>query len=259
MSFAGIRDKVRAESRCRSPTASRCSSARTCSRSARWPTRCASACTATAPSSTATCTSTPPTSARPSCMFCSFARLQPGDKRRVHDDARRGVGEARARVAAGDPITEIHIVNGLHPACRSTTTRSCWRASRRIQPTIHLKAFTAVEIYYFAKKFAMPVAEVLAALRAAGLDSMPGRRRRDLRAARAQEDLRRQVHGRRVARRPPHRAPGRAAIELHDAVRARSRPSRSASITCCSCARCRTRPAASRRSSRWRSTPTTTR
>ena len=43
-----------------------------------------------------------------------------------------------------------------------------------MQPSIHLKAFTAVEIVYFAKKYGMTIDEVLQALRAAGLDSLPG-------------------------------------------------------------------------------------
>ena len=48
-------------------------------------------------------------------MFCSFARLEPGKPGAYtmsHDEA---WGMLRARVAADDPITEIHIVNGLHP------------------------------------------------------------------------------------------------------------------------------------------------
>jgi len=109
-----------------------------------------------------------------SCMFCSFARLQPGDKgayTMTHDEA---WGKLRARVAAGDPITEIHIVNGLHPGLPFDYYTELLAGLKRIQPSIHLKAFTAVELYYFAKKFAMPVADVLAALRAAGLDSIPG-------------------------------------------------------------------------------------
>src|SRR5690242_4305005 len=49
-----------------------------------------------------------------SCMFCSFARLKEGDTgayTMTHDEA---WGRLRARVDAGDPVTEVHIVNGLH-------------------------------------------------------------------------------------------------------------------------------------------------
>jgi aminodeoxyfutalosine synthase len=109
-----------------------------------------------------------------SCMFCSFARLQPGDPGAYtmsHDEA---WGKLRDRVAAGDPITEIHIVNGLHPGLPFDYYTELLSGLKRIQPSIHLKAFTAVEIFYFANKFSMPVADVLSALRAAGLDSLPG-------------------------------------------------------------------------------------
>ena len=45
---------------------------------------------------------------------------------------------------------------------------------KRLQPSIHLKAFTAVEIHYFHQKYGLPLAEVITRLRAAGLDSIPG-------------------------------------------------------------------------------------
>jgi aminodeoxyfutalosine synthase len=45
---------------------------------------------------------------------------------------------------------------------------------KRIHPTVHLKAFTAVEIFFFHQHFGMPVVEVLQRLREAGLDSLPG-------------------------------------------------------------------------------------
>jgi aminodeoxyfutalosine synthase len=109
-----------------------------------------------------------------SCMFCSFARLEegkPGAYTMTHEEA---FARLRARVDAHDPITEIHIVNGLHPGLPFSYYTELLAGLKRIQPSIHLKAFTAVEIFYFAKKFGMPVAEVLERLRAAGLDSLPG-------------------------------------------------------------------------------------
>ena len=48
-----------------------------------------------------------------SCLFCSFARLRPGDPGAVHDVARAGFDKLRQR--AGQPLTEVHVVNGLHP------------------------------------------------------------------------------------------------------------------------------------------------
>jgi aminodeoxyfutalosine synthase len=109
-----------------------------------------------------------------SCMFCSFARLEegsPGAYTMTHEQA---FGKLRARLEAGDPITEIHIVNGLHPGLTFDYYTELLAGLKRIQPSIHLKAFTAVEIFYYHKKYSIPVAEVLARLRSAGLDSLPG-------------------------------------------------------------------------------------
>jgi len=109
-----------------------------------------------------------------SCRFCSFARLQPGDPGAYTMSLDEAWGKLRARVDAGDPITEIHIVNGLHPGLPFDYYTDLLSGLKRIQPDIHLKAFTAVEIFYFAKKFGMSIEAVLTALRAAGLDSLPG-------------------------------------------------------------------------------------
>jgi len=109
-----------------------------------------------------------------SCRFCSFARLQPGDPAAYTMTLEEAWGKLRARVAANDPLTEVHIVNGLHPGLSFDYYTDLLAGLKRIQPGIHLKAFTAVEIFYFAKKFGMSIAAVLEALRAAGLDSLPG-------------------------------------------------------------------------------------
>ena len=109
-----------------------------------------------------------------SCMFCSFARLKPGDAGAYtmsHDEA---WGKLRARIDAGDPLTEVHIVNGLHDGLPFEYYEELLRGLKRIKPSIHLKAFTAVELFFFHKHFGMPVRTVLERLRAAGMDSIPG-------------------------------------------------------------------------------------
>jgi aminodeoxyfutalosine synthase len=109
-----------------------------------------------------------------SCRFCSFARLKEGDEGAYTMTHEQAFGRLRARVEAQDPITEIHIVNGLHPGLPFEYYTELLAGLKRIQPSIHLKAFTAVEIFYYHQKYGMPVADVLARLRAAGLDSLPG-------------------------------------------------------------------------------------
>ena len=101
--------------------------------------------------------------------------------------------------------------------------------------------------------------QVLRELQAAGLDSLPGGG-----AEIFAERVRRKIcHDKCGADRylddPPHRARPRHAHERHDALRPHRDDRPSASITCCARARCRTTPAGSRRSSRWRFIPTTTR
>jgi aminodeoxyfutalosine synthase len=109
-----------------------------------------------------------------SCMFCSFARLKEGDTGAYTMTHAEAWGKLQSRLDAGDPITEIHIVNGLHDGLPFDYYTELLAGLKRLKPSIHLKAFTAVEIFYFHKHFGMPIADVLERLRAAGLDSIPG-------------------------------------------------------------------------------------
>jgi aminodeoxyfutalosine synthase len=107
-----------------------------------------------------------------SCLFCSFARLMPGD-----DGAYTLTVEqvlSRLREKAHQPLTEIHIVNGLHPELPFSYYTDLLRGLKAIRPDIHLKCFTAVEIAYFSDLYGMSDEQVLVELRAAGLDSLPG-------------------------------------------------------------------------------------
>jgi aminodeoxyfutalosine synthase len=74
----------------------------------------------------------------------------------------------------GDPPSEIHIVNGLHPGLPFSYYEELLTGFKRIKPDIHMKCFTAVEIHFFAEHYGMTYEEVLTKLRAAGLDSLPG-------------------------------------------------------------------------------------
>jgi aminodeoxyfutalosine synthase len=109
-----------------------------------------------------------------SCMFCSFARLKEGDKdahTMSHEEAWQRL---QKRVDAGEAVTEIHIVNGLHDGLPFEYYTELLSGLKPIKPSIHLKAFTAVELFYYHQHYKMPVAEVIERLRAAGLDSLPG-------------------------------------------------------------------------------------
>jgi aminodeoxyfutalosine synthase len=73
-----------------------------------------------------------------------------------------------------EQITEFHIVGGLHPELNLDWFCQMLRGLKERYPQIHLKAFTMVEIGYFARREKMTIREVLEKLRDAGMDSMPG-------------------------------------------------------------------------------------
>jgi len=107
-----------------------------------------------------------------SCLFCSFAKLEehmPGAHTMTVQEAWK---ELEDRMS--DPPTELHVVNGLHPGLPFSYYEELLRGFKRIDPKIHLKCFTAVEIHFFAQLYKMTYREVLEKLQAAGLDSLPG-------------------------------------------------------------------------------------
>jgi aminodeoxyfutalosine synthase len=107
-----------------------------------------------------------------SCLFCSFARLQPGMPEAYTMSLEQAWDKLRRR--ANQPLTELHIVNGLNPDLPFSYYTDLLRGFKRIRPTIHLKCFTAVEIAFFSDLYAMTDEQVLRDLRDAGLDSLPG-------------------------------------------------------------------------------------
>jgi aminodeoxyfutalosine synthase len=81
---------------------------------------------------------------------------------------------SRIRALQGELVTEVHIVNGLNPDLPWSYYLDLLAAIRRERPDLHIKAFTAVEIHYFAEKYGKSIREVLTELREAGLGSLPG-------------------------------------------------------------------------------------
>jgi aminodeoxyfutalosine synthase len=107
-----------------------------------------------------------------SCLFCAFARLRPGDADAYTMSLDQIFAKLRAR--ADQPLTEVHVVNGLHPDLPFSYYTDMLRGLKAIRPGIHLKCFTAVEIAFFADLYGMTDDLVLRELMAAGLDSLPG-------------------------------------------------------------------------------------
>ncbi|MCH7526969.1 MAG: aminofutalosine synthase MqnE [Planctomycetes bacterium] len=109
------------------------------------------------------------------CKFCSFYRPYARD---AADGYELTVDEivARAKNAYDRGATEVHIVGGLHPKLPFAYYTDMCSAIRDACPQMHIKAFTAIEIIHYTRisKPRLSIAEVLRALREAGLGSLPG-------------------------------------------------------------------------------------
>ena len=106
------------------------------------------------------------------CAFCSFRRDEgeAGGYTMTVDEA----VEAALSTASSLDITELHIVNGLHPGLPFEYYVEALRRLKDALPHVHLKAFTAVEIWWFARITGRSYADVLRELIDAGLGSLPG-------------------------------------------------------------------------------------
>jgi aminodeoxyfutalosine synthase len=106
-----------------------------------------------------------------SCAYCSFQR-KPGEKDAYTMRVEEAVRLAKAMEPAG--ITELHIVNGLHPTLPWKYYPRVLRELKAALPQVALKAFTATEIHFFEEISGLPAEEVLDELIDAGLESLTG-------------------------------------------------------------------------------------
>jgi aminodeoxyfutalosine synthase len=107
-----------------------------------------------------------------SCQFCAFAAR----KRDAHafeyaiEEIVQTVAEA---LRLG--VTEVHMVGGLHPTLKKDWYLRLVRSLRALDPDLHIKAFTAIEIRHLARRiFRMPIRDTLELLRETGLGSITG-------------------------------------------------------------------------------------
>jgi aminodeoxyfutalosine synthase len=107
-----------------------------------------------------------------SCNFCSYSKLY----------AKRDEGwelsiEQMLHIVKkynGQPVTEVHIVGGVHPKMDLQFFADLLKAIKTHRPDLHIKAFTAVEYDYMFRKAKVSVEEGLKFLIEAGLGSIPG-------------------------------------------------------------------------------------
>jgi aminodeoxyfutalosine synthase len=102
-----------------------------------------------------------------SCRFCDFATKR-GRPNAYEMTIREVVERCNAE------LREVHIVGGLHPDWKWDYYLEMFRAIKAAFPQIQLKAWTAVEIDYFSKKFRKSVEQVLQEFQAVGLAALPG-------------------------------------------------------------------------------------
>jgi aminodeoxyfutalosine synthase len=107
-----------------------------------------------------------------SCQFCAFAA-----KKRDAHAFEYAIDEivAVVRDALRVGVTEVHMVGGLHPTLKKDWYLSLLRELRALDPDLHIKAFTAIEVRHLAQRiFRMPIRDTLELLRGIGLGSMTG-------------------------------------------------------------------------------------
>jgi aminodeoxyfutalosine synthase len=107
-----------------------------------------------------------------SCKFCSYSKLY--SKR--EEGWELSIDQMLDKVKAydGQPITEVHIVGGVHPKMDIYFFEELIKKIRAHRPDLHIKGFTAVELDYMFRKAKLSRTDGMKLLHEAGLDSLPG-------------------------------------------------------------------------------------
>jgi aminodeoxyfutalosine synthase len=107
-----------------------------------------------------------------SCNFCSYSRLY------AHKDEGWELSMEQmldiVKKYDGKPVTEVHIVGGVHPKMNLEFFAELMRKIKTHRPELHIKGFTAVELDYMFRKAKKSIEEGMQYLHEAGLDSLPG-------------------------------------------------------------------------------------
>ena len=106
------------------------------------------------------------------CNFCSYSRLYAHREEGWELSAEQMLHMVKKY--DGQPVTEVHIVGGVHPKMNLEFFADVLREIKKHRPSLHIKGFTAVELDYMFRKAKMTNEEGLSYLKNAGLDSLPG-------------------------------------------------------------------------------------
>ncbi len=106
------------------------------------------------------------------CNFCSYSRQY------KHRDDGWELGMEQmldiVRKYDGQPVTEVHIVGGVHPKMNLEFFCELLSKIRAHRPGLHIKGFTAVELDYMIRKAKLSLEDGMQKLKEAGLQSLPG-------------------------------------------------------------------------------------
>lgn len=106
------------------------------------------------------------------CKFCSYSRLL------KQKDGQWELSEQQmldiVKSYDGKPVTEVHIVGGVHPKMGLEFFGELMKKIKAHRPDLHIKGFTAVELHYMIRKANKSYREGLEYLKSCGLDSIPG-------------------------------------------------------------------------------------
>jgi aminodeoxyfutalosine synthase len=106
------------------------------------------------------------------CAFCSYSRLYAHREEgwELTTDQMLNI----VKNYDGKPVTEVHIVGGVHPKLTLEFFADLLRKIKAHRPELHIKAFTPVELDYMFRQAKKTVEEGMQYLHEAGLDSLPG-------------------------------------------------------------------------------------
>ncbi len=106
------------------------------------------------------------------CKFCSYSRLY----KNREEGWELSIDEMLDIVKKydGQPVTEVHIVGGVHPKMNLDFFMELMRRIKAHRPDLHIKGFTPVELDYMFRKAKVSVEEGMRLMHEAGLQSLPG-------------------------------------------------------------------------------------
>jgi aminodeoxyfutalosine synthase len=107
-----------------------------------------------------------------SCAFCSYSKLYA----KKEEGWELSIEQMMHIVKSydGKPVTEVHIVGGVHPKMNLEFFCNLLKAIKAHRPELHIKGYTSVELDYMFRKAKVSIKEGLQLMKAAGLDSLPG-------------------------------------------------------------------------------------